>query len=170
MLNVLYSNDSSNKNHFIILTSKEWFYSLISFLKKEIYYHMNFLVESSVIDTLNYSDSIFKKNETSRLLPYYIFYYYTLKIKLTIFVNNNFYENHPSIDKIYLNASWLERENSEMYGLKFKGKWDNRCLLLDYSKNESPLLKDFPTEGFQDIFYDFFENKLMYSKHFFTEL
>jgi NADH:ubiquinone oxidoreductase subunit C len=34
-----------------------------------------------------------------------------------------------------------------MYGINFKNKSDNRSLLLDYSRNENPMLKDFPTEG-----------------------
>ena len=32
------------------------------------------------------------------------------------------------------------------------------------------MLKDFPTEGFYEIYFDFFENKLQYIKNEFVEL
>jgi NADH dehydrogenase (ubiquinone) Fe-S protein 3 len=65
----------------------------------------------------------------------------------------------------------MEREVSEMYGLSYDNKKDVRSLLLDYSRNEFPMLKDFPTEGYNDIYYNFFENKLKYSnKNEFIEL
>lgn len=57
-----------------------------------------------------------------------------------------------------------------MFGISFTNKKDNRSLLLDYSRNEFPMLKDFPTEGYYEIFYDFFENKIDYFKNEFIEL
>ena len=75
-----------------------------------------------------------------------------------------------SIDKIYKNANWLERETSEMYGILYYNKNDTRKLLLDYSKIENPLLKDFPSEGLQDVFFNFFENQVTISKNEIIEL
>ena len=75
-----------------------------------------------------------------------------------------------SIDMVYKNANWLERETSEMFGIQYLNKKDNRSLLLDYSRNEFPMLKDFPCEGYYEIYYDFFENKLTYVKNEFIEL
>jgi NADH dehydrogenase (ubiquinone) Fe-S protein 3 len=49
-----------------------------------------------------------------------------------------------------------------MFGINYYNKKDIRKLLLDYSKVESPLLKDFPTEGFSEVFYDFFEDQVVY--------
>ena len=66
-----------------------------------------------------------------------------------------------SIDKLYKSASWLERETGEMFKISYKFKTDNRRLLLDYSKQEHPLLKDYPTEGFNDVFYNFFEDQVI---------
>ena len=57
-----------------------------------------------------------------------------------------------------------------MFGINYTDKKDNRSLLLDYSRNEFPMLKDFPTEGYYEIFYDFFENKIDYFKNEFIEL
>jgi NADH:ubiquinone oxidoreductase subunit C len=47
-----------------------------------------------------------------------------------------------------------------MYGLDFLNKSDSRKLLLDYSKIESPMLKDFSSEGVKDVFYDILDNQV----------
>ena len=84
----------------------------------------------------------------------------------------NFYKKNKvsSIDKLYKNASWLERETAEMFGIGYYNKKDIRKLLLDYSKVESPLLKDFPTQGFSEVFYDFFEDQVVYLNNDVIEL
>lgn len=64
----------------------------------------------------------------------------------------------------------MEREVSEMFGVNFVNKRDSRSLLLDYSRNEHPMLKDFPCEGHQDIYYNLFEEKLTYVDHDYIEL
>jgi NADH:ubiquinone oxidoreductase subunit C len=55
----------------------------------------------------------------------------------------------------------LERETSEMYNLYYTHKVDIRRILLDYSKLENPLLKKFPCEGYNDLFYSIFENQVV---------
>lgn len=57
-----------------------------------------------------------------------------------------------------------------MYGLLFFFKTDSRKLLLDYSKIEHPLLKDFPSEGLQDVFYDLLDNQVSVVGNETTEL
>lgn len=47
-----------------------------------------------------------------------------------------------------------------MYGIYFLNKKDSRKLLLDYSRLEHPLLKDFGAEGTQDCFFNFFEDQV----------
>jgi len=103
---------------------------------------------------------------------FYVYYFYTLKIKIMLFVtysNDNLIKVN-SIDKIYKSASWLERETGEMFRVSYNNKIDTRRLLLDYSKQENPLLKDYPTEGFNDVFYNFFEDQVVYSNSTVVEL
>ena len=57
-----------------------------------------------------------------------------------------------------------------MYGIFFEFKIDVRKLLLDYSKLENPLLKDFSSEGIVDVFYNFFENQVVFYKNEIIEL
>lgn len=57
-----------------------------------------------------------------------------------------------------------------MYGLHFEFKTDSRKLLLDYSKIEHPMLKDFPSEGVRDVFYDILDNQVTITSNETTEL
>jgi NADH:ubiquinone oxidoreductase subunit C len=57
-----------------------------------------------------------------------------------------------------------------MYGINFIFKKDFRKLLLDYSKNENPMLKDFPCEGISDVYYNFFESQINYVQNEVVEL
>jgi NADH:ubiquinone oxidoreductase subunit C len=149
-------------------------YNVSCVFKNEVFFSLNYLAEISAIDTLKFSkflpeiDLIFSKN---RLLVYYIFYMYFLKIRLTVFLSCcDSGGSVVSIDKNYDNAGWLEREVSEMFQINFILKKDNRNLLLDYSQNEHPMLKDFPTEGYKDLYYNFVEENLTYLDHNYIEL
>jgi NADH:ubiquinone oxidoreductase subunit C len=57
-----------------------------------------------------------------------------------------------------------------MFRVSYDLKIDSRRLLLDYSKQENPLLKDYPVEGFNDAFYNFFEDQVVYNTSTVVEL
>lgn len=163
----IWSSKILKPNHFFLLINQEWFYALNILFKYDLFLNNSILVENSAIDTLKFSklnkdlDFFFKKN---RIVIYYSYYFYNLKLKLNVILLNNFFKKNKinSIDKIYKNANWLERETSEMFGINFYNKKDIRKLLLDYSKIENPMLKDFPSEGFSEAFYDFFEDQVIF--------
>ena len=157
----VWTSNTLVSNHFVYFFPAVWFYGLNCFLKKELTLNQSFLIEHSIVDTKDYLPSnisinnIFEKN---RLLSFYSYYFYSLKLRLSFFVFNS--SRLASIDNIYSNASWLERESAEMYGFFFYGKKDQRKLLLDYSRSESPMLKDCGTEGNNDFFFNFFEDQV----------
>jgi len=116
------------------------------------------MTESTIVDTYNYdlfTRDDFYNVEMSRFLR--IDNYYSL-------FNRVRYTTLESITKTPLNSSsvlfknaiWLEREFLEMYGSSINTIYDTRNLLLEYSFTENPMLKTYPTEGFMDIYYDFF--------------
>lgn len=171
MTPIYYTSKVLTNNHYVCFIPKRWYYGLNIFIKKELFYNSSFLVEMSAIDTLKYNKIIPDTeffNFKDRFLIYNIYYFYFIKIKITFVQSTN--NTIDSIDSIYRNASWLEREVSEMFGINVLNKKDNRSLLLDYSRVEYPMLKDFPTEGYREIFYDFFENKIDYFENEFIEL
>ena len=162
-------------NHYIVLLNSKWFYILNQIFKNELFFSSSLLIENTAIDSRFFNkcstelNTFFKKN---KLIAHYSYYFLLTKIRLTILVNlKNDYKHYiNSIDKIYKNANWLERETSEMYGLLYYWKSDTRKLLLDYAKMENPMLKDFPCEGIQDVFYNFFENQVVVQKNEVVEL
>ena len=163
----IWSSKLLKPNHYFLLINKNWFYSLNLFLKHELFFSNSTLIENSAIDTLKFSkindnlEFFFKKNI---IIIFNYYYFYNLKLKLNIIMLYNFYKKNKlsSIDKLYKNSSWLERETSEMFGINYYNKKDIRKLLLDYSKVENPMLKDYPVEGFSETFYDFFEDQVVF--------
>lgn len=171
---ILWTSEKLAPNHFVFYISKNWLFAINQFFKNEINLHFSYLIENSAIDTLNYfninsrSTFFFKKN---RLLPFYSYYFLNTKTRLTLISTcSNSSKTIQSIDTIFKNAGWLERETSEMYGIYFLWKTDVRKLLLDYSKNDAPLLKDFPVSGYQDYFYNILEDTVSYYNNEVIEL
>jgi NADH:ubiquinone oxidoreductase subunit C len=56
----------------------------------------------------------------------------------------------PSVEHLFRNARWLEREVSEMHGWRFTAKRDRRSLFLSPLLSWAPLRKSFPTGGFYE--------------------
>lgn len=75
-----------------------------------------------------------------------------------------------SIENVFYNASWLERELIEFFGTNVTGRSDTRNLLLDYNLQTNPLLKTYPTEGHQEIFFNYLSYNLEYVNTEFVEL
>lgn len=121
----------------------------------------------SAIDTLKYSEILTTTNlnlKKNRILIHNSFLCYFLKLRLTFFYQYSL--NHDkltsSIEVLFKNASWLERETAEMFSVIYQNKLDSRTLLLDYSKKEHPLLKTFQSEGNFELYYDFIDQTLYY--------
>lgn len=163
----MWSSNVLKPNNYLLLVDNKWFYSLNLFFRNELFLSSSYLAESFAIDTLKFTkfndllNNFFSKY---RIVLFYSYYFFNIKVKLHVILLINFFlkERVHSVDNVYKNANWLEREVSEMSGINYSFKKDVRKLLLDYSKNENPLLKDFPVEGFSEIFYDFFEDQTIF--------
>lgn len=66
-----------------------------------------------------------------------------------------------SIESLFINSSWMERECSEMLDLFFFNKYDNRNLLLQYWDTNKPLIKSNPSIGNFEIFFNFLNNNII---------
>ena len=175
----LWLSKKLNINHSLILIPQNWFYSINIFLKKELFLNNISLIESTAIDTSGYQPnsldpiniSVFNFFHKNSLILMYNYYNYFCKSKITFFIIlSNLSKSLDSIDRIFSNANWLEREAGEMYGVNYRWKTDTRKLLLDYSKIENPMLKEFQSEGSQDTFYSIFENQVITLKNETIEL
>jgi len=170
---IIYTSNVMTPNHYVCFLPITFWYSFNLFLKNEIFYSFSFLSEASAIDTLKYNNILPETDiqlNMSRNIIYYNYYTYQTKIRLTFIINFTENSSLTSIDKIYSNSSWLERELAEMFGVNYRSKKDIRSLLLDYSRVDNPMTKNFPTEGYKDIYYNFFENQLTYINNDYIEL
>jgi len=57
-----------------------------------------------------------------------------------------------------------------MFGINYSFKKDVRKLLMDYTNVENPLLKNYPSSGYVDVFYNFFEDQVCLSINSSNEL
>jgi NADH:ubiquinone oxidoreductase subunit C len=57
-----------------------------------------------------------------------------------------------------------------MYNVFYTKKRDMRKLLLDYTLDVNPMLKDYPTEGEYDCYFSNIENQVVLEKHNIVEL
>lgn len=143
-MNVLFWNSKSlTPNSYICFLNYKWFYTLNLILRNELFLNTSFLVENTAIDIRynnNFNSKLLNYFSNNKLLVSYLYYFLNLKLKILFLVNaNNTNKSYIySIDKIFFNANWLERETSEMYGVLYYFKADIRKLLLDYSKIEHP--------------------------------
>ena len=172
----LWTSTSNQPNHFFVHIPSKWLYPLNIFFKRDLSFWNSTLIENSAVDC-----SSFQKLDSLKLncfingnnaLIFYVYYFYFLKIKLNLSIFYNFYKKPHinSIEGLYKNAGWLERETAEMYGINFKNKKDVRKLLTDYSNFENPLLKSYPSEGFFDVFYNFFDDQVVLTNNSVVEL
>lgn len=160
-------------NSYNIFLSNNFFLPFFQILKNEIFLNDSCLIENSALDLKYYNNmdeiffSFFKKYKN---IVFYNFNLFNSKNKLYIYFFFNFKKKLISLDKIFPNSSWIERETSEMYGVYFINKKDHRKLMLDYSSNENPLNKDYPLEGNKQVFFSFFENQVVVQNNKFIEI
>ena len=65
----------------------------------------------------------------------------TLRLRIPLAGDNL---NLPSIERLYPNANWHEREVFDMFGVNFEGHSDMRRILMPFEWEGHPLRKDYP--------------------------
>lgn len=81
------------------------------------------------------------------------------RIRLKIFVNEiTFVE---TVEDIFFNANWWEREIWDLFGIYFKFHSDLRRILTDYGFEGFPMRKDFPLSGYFEVRFDQTKNRVI---------
>ena len=121
-------------------------------------------VESTKLTTDKTNENSFLKNIATSSV--YFLHFYLLKAGEHItfwFLNQQRSGSRDlnSLEDLFYNSNWAEREVSEMNGVFFFGKNDNRNLLLGYSEFSYPLKKHTPSIGFYNLFYDIVSDSIL---------
>lgn len=104
--------------------------------------------------------TVISQNNNNKLI--YIFYMPKWGVRLFLIVNSKCYKFIATASEFFNGAEWPERECSEMFGVQFVEKIDNRKLMLDYNFEGYPLLKKFPVSGYEELEYDVFLHSISY--------
>jgi len=78
---------------------------------------------------------------------------HNLIIGLRVPLDGNF-PTMPTLETVYPNANWFERELWDMFGIRFLGHSDLRRILMPHDWEGHPLRKDFPL-GYEEPQYSF---------------
>lgn len=63
-------------------------------------------------------------------------------------------EQAPTIEQVYFNANWFEREIFDMFGISFEDHSDMRRILMPADWEGHPLRKDYPL-GYEEVQFTF---------------
>lgn len=85
-----------------------------------------------------------------------------LLITLRVPLNGNA-PHLETLEKVFPNANWFERELWDLFGIVFDGHSDLRRILMPYDWEGHPLRKDYPL-GYEEVQFTFNEKEIMLRK------
>ena len=84
------------------------------------------------------------------------------RLRLKVFVPDDFAPMLPSVTDVWSSANWFEREAFDLFGIVFEGHEDLRRILTDYGFIGHPFRKDFPLAGHVEMRYDAEQRRVVY--------
>lgn len=155
---LLWTTKSTSCTLYHLYFSKNQLSALFYIFSKELFL-LSYLTDIYSYKNINRADVAIHSREQhqANILCFAVnFFLLNITVLATCFLNKVV----GSIDYIYSNAAWLEREVGEMNELFFFNKFDTRKLLLNYSDNFAPLKNENFIKN-KDLYYCVFENQVI---------
>jgi NADH-quinone oxidoreductase subunit C len=137
-----------------LTVSRQGIYEILSFLKSNVSFRFNQLIDVCGVDYLGKRPLRFDVVYHLLSLPH------NQRIRLKVPLNEG--ESVESATPLFASANWWEREAYDMFGIVFENHPDLRRILTDYGFEGFPLRKDFPLSGHVEVRYDAEERKVVY--------
>jgi len=134
-----------SKEEVTIYTTPEHIVPLLTFLKKYTNSQYEMLLDITAVD--------YPERE-KRFEVVYMLSSIKYNTRLIVKISVDEVTPVPTIENVYPNAGWYERETWDMFGIYFQENKDLRRILTDYGFEGYPLRKDFPLSGFVEVRYD----------------
>ena len=134
-----------SKEEVIIFTNTTNLVSLLTFLRDHTNSQYKMLVDITAVD---YPE----REERFEVVYMLLSVKYNSRIIVKVAVDE--ITPIPSVENIFPNAGWYERETFDMFGIFFQENKDLRHILTDYGFEGYPLRKDFPLSGYTEVRYD----------------
>lgn len=167
---LVWTNPNGKTFDYYVALDEQTIYYLIIYLKKHVMTNLSYLVDISFFSP---SKSVFGM-ETDRkdasAIGVWTFYFCSTRVRFNIITSLGYRTPVKSIDSVYRNANWMERECSEMYGQSFYNKRDSRKLLLNYFDGNNPLKKEFNSSSSYEVYFDFTDRQVQYTSGLRSEI
>lgn len=159
----VWSSDNDTKFDYYVYTNPKNIHNLFLYLKKHVFSNLSYVVDITFLNTPNQTITHNISN-LKDILGIWSLYIYNTRIRLNVVSTLSISDSTlKSIDFVYPNANWLERECCEMYGTNLFNKGDSRRLLLNYFDLNSPMNKDVVTSNNYSVYYNFSDRQVNYT-------
>lgn len=137
------------KNNHIHVFLKNNCLDIVYFLKNNIFFSLNQLLDFTVVDRL---EMAIIKNKRFEFIYVFLSTIFNYRVFIRGFISG--FESLNSLVSLYDSANWLEREVWDMFGVFIINHPDLRRILTDYGFFGFPFRKDFPLSGYIELRYD----------------
>lgn len=148
--------------------SKNYLNSILKYIKFETYFNNNYIFDITAFEPnqqIIFNQNIFKNKVKNKICLIYSLYNPVAYTRLSLIFLTTVNIAVTSLEMIYKNLNWLEREVSEFFNIKYLKKTDTRNLLLDYNDTNNYLLKNYNTELLIDFYYNLLNDNINESKN-----
>lgn len=166
-LSVIYEKDFFFffENFHLIRNSQYIFFQNFDVIKSLKFFHE--LKPIFLSDMVTYDSYFLEKIDYCVYQPTTTFYnFFSIKTNSYKYLHSSA-DNYNSINKVFKNSVWLEREQLEFFGVNFKNMYDCRNLLLEYDFDKYIFLKEYGLSG-DNNYYSVFYNKVEHIKNIFN--